>query len=220
MQHNFVIAFHHSVLSCKFFWVYKSGLLRVLTGRERASWPIVWTGYKFLDIKPLTILFSGCSSLIFSLMNVPSHDLASQFSQNLIKFWLTYNNLTCVCPHLASSHLCNQRVFHPPRWRCSFHPFSVCTFFLPDLRQHSALTDSLYVRTMNLEPLPGHLQTFRFTSNYFLDISIQICHRKFQFNISNLTKHHLSTHLVYICSLLQQTESSSLSNPQLRFRLS
>lgn len=63
-----VIPFHHSILSWVFPLSLQPGLLRILTGKERKGFlrPIVWTGYKFPDIKPLTILFSGCSSLLYS----------------------------------------------------------------------------------------------------------------------------------------------------------
>lgn len=71
---------------------------------------------------------------------------------------------------------------------------------------------------MNLEPLAWpSLQTS--------DSCLQLPFRHFHSNMSqkipiqyllNLTGHPLSTHLVYICSLLQQTESSSLSNPSQR----
>lgn len=97
-------------------------------------------------------------------------------------------------------------------------PLPVCTFFLPDLRQHSALTDSLHVGSDEFRALAWpSLQTS--------DSYLQLPFRHFHSNMSqkipiqyviSLTGHPLSTHLVYICSLLWQMESLSLSNPSQR----
>lgn len=183
-----VFGCHHSVLSCVFSPSLHPGLLKVLTGRERKGflWPTVWTGYKFPDIKPLTILFSGCSSLLYSpwwtfpVMTWPptSHKF-DQISDLYTTTWLAPALIS------ASSHLYNRRVFHPPRWRCSFHPFQ-------SARSSCLISDSTVPSlavcmsaVMNLEPLPGQLSRLQIPmSNHLLDISTQICHRKFQFNMS------------------------------------
>ena len=127
---------HHSVLSCVFSLSLQPGLLKVLTGRERKGflWPTVWTGYKFPDIKPLTILFPGCSSLLYSpwwTFPVMTWPPTSHIWSNI---WLIYNNLTHTCPHLCLFPSLQPKSFPSSQMKMLLPPLPVCTFFLPDLR--------------------------------------------------------------------------------------